>query len=771
MAEKMDDDRLLSILRAKEDDSGSYVWGALGQDREKAMRHYYRMPYGSEEEGWSQIVASDVQDSVEWALPDLLDQFLMTDKAVIFEPTRGSEVDGAKQATETVNYIFFKQNSGFLVLYTAIKDALTVRNCAVMWRKEKRQTVRSVPFKSASIEMLSMLMAEGGKDAEIESVDQQPMMGPDGQPMLDEFGAPMMVMSGRIKRTEERKIIKVEAFSPEDLLVERDWTSPLLAECPYVCRMMPVTLSDLHEMGYKDCVAEDLDDTDANARSTDANFRLSKVNNSEGSTTEGGASDTTDDDSMTRGWLRMEWVLVDADGDGIAERRQILRLEDKILSNEVVSHVPVATCSPILNTHRWDGMSLDDVVADIQELHTELLRGMLNNLSLANNPRKKVLVDGEGNPRANIEDLLDSRPGGVLRQFTPDAIGDDVTPFVAGATMPVMEYVQGMRENRTGLSRASMGLDPDSLNNTASGRRQDRNYSQKRMKLIARIFAEILLKPIFQGILKVATEGDMEKIAFSLRGQFVEYDPNEWLDQYDMTTTVGLGTGDQEAQARSLTTVMQSQMALIPFGITKPEHLYHTQTKIIENAGFKDVENFTSKPAPIDPNAPKQPPPEVQLKQMEIQGKMQLEQQKAQVDDMRHQREMERDIQVENAKQEAQARDSAHSRELDAIAKAEEAKRSEDMRRMELDFEWHREQLKAQTQIFIALATKQEAQEGPQEGAGDVDDSQEVRGTLQASVEALQAMLANINQPKMIIRDEMGRPVGIGPMQQPGAAA
>jgi len=133
--DKLDDLELLNLLQTKEDAAAAYVHGQLGQDREQAMREYFRMPYGNESEGMSQIVSSAVADTVEWVLPALLKIFTSTDKAVSFEPTRASEEEGAEQATDACNYVFYKQNNGFLILYTAIKDMLTVRNCAVMWRK------------------------------------------------------------------------------------------------------------------------------------------------------------------------------------------------------------------------------------------------------------------------------------------------------------------------------------------------------------------------------------------------------------------------------------------------------------------------------------------------------------------------------------------------------------------------------------------------------------------------------------------------------------
>lgn len=662
---KMDDDELLELLRRKEDAASAYVWGQLGNERETAMREFHRQPYGTDQEGWSQIVASDVRDTVEWILPSLLKTFTATDKAVEFEPTEARDVKGAEQATDACNYVFFKQNNGFMVLYNAIKDALIVRNCAVTWYKQEKETVASVPFKGASAEMLAMLTAEQG--GEIVEATPAPATEANGQPVIDMMtGQPVVTYSGRIKRTEKRQIIRVEAFSPEDLLIDREWTSPLLADCPYVARHMPVTVSDLRQMGY----SVEPEDVRASAeRNATTSLRSVGLDNAAGLMNTG---DGDGDDAMAEGWLRIEYVLADVDGDGIAERRCIHRLYDKILSNEECADVPFATFSPRMNTHRWDGESMHDAVGDLQRLHSEILNQTLDNLKLTNNPRTKLLTDANGSPKANIDDLLDSRIGGIIRVQSMDAVQEQAVPFSAGASFPMLEYVQALRENRTGVSRTSQGMNPDSLNNTATGRQIDMTASQQPVELIARIIAECLLKPIMQGILKLLTEGGMDKLAFRLRGEFVQLDPSEWRDSYDMSINVGLGSGDAMAKAAQLQNVFQLQQAGVPLGMATPKHLYHTAAKIVENAGFKDVQNFLQDPSTV-PQQPPQPPLEVQIEQMrqqadaqKFQAQAQADQQRLALEDQQHQREMQRDMQAERDKQEMQARDTQHTAQLEA---------------------------------------------------------------------------------------------------------
>lgn len=734
---KMDETELLELLRAKEQAASHYIHGQLGNERESALREYYRQPYGNEEDGWSQIVASDVSDSVEWILPALLKTFTATDKAVSFEPNTEADVAGADQATDACNYVFYKQNNGFLVLYTALKDMLTVKNCAVMWRKEETETVSSVPFKGATDEVLALMLQES-EDSEIESATPGPLIGQDGQPQLDDTGIPVTAYSGRMKKTEKRSIVKVEAFSPEDLLVDREWTSPLLADCPYVARLIRVTLSDLKLMGY-DCDASDLMASDHG----DMTNRLTRVNQLESAETVDFGESKGDDDSMATGWLRMEWVLADFDGDGIAERICVHRLEEKILKREVVSHVPIATSSPILNPHRWDGMSIADAVSDLQKLHTELLRQTLNNLYLTNNPRTKVLTDANWSPLARIDDLLDSRPGGVIRQRDVNAVIEHVTPFAAGASMPMLEYVQSMRENRTGVSRTSQGLNPDSMNNTATGRAMDMSAAMQRVELIARIIAETLVKPIFQGILKVLTDGDMKKMSFRLRDEFVEYDPNEWRDQYDMTINVGLGTGDVQQKAAQLMMIAQLQKEGMAIGLTTPEHMYHTGAKIIENAGFKDVQNFLQDPSKSPPQQPQKPLP-LQIEEMKIQADMQKHQAETQSDIQKFQAETQMTREIEQIKADAKLREIQGNLELQAANDARDSEREQQKALMDMqleqqriEFERWKAELQAQTQIYIeqlklgaAQATQLQGNDANQALAQSIDGFNQTVGAI-----------------------------------------
>lgn len=615
---KMDDETLLNLLQGEEAQAGDYVWGELAEAREQAMREYLRLPYGDEEEGRSSFVTSDVLDTIEWVRPALLKIFVGGDEAVSFEPTGPEDVESAEQATQAVNYVFFKQNNGFLISYTAITDALQLKNCAIMWRWKETEKAETQRYKGLTDEALTLLMQQlaEGKPEIVEASTEV---------VVNEMGLPVNVHDVKIKTTRKTGKVHIEAFPPEELLVARNWNSPILEDCPYVCRMMRVTLSELREMGF-DVEVDDLTDADRIEVSADRTLREAESQDWTGRNTE----TPSEDESRTEGWLRIEYVLADRDGDGISERLMVTRLAHKILKVEECSHVPIATASPILRSHRWDGHSLAELVSDLQRLHTVITRQMLDSLYLATNPRKKVLVDSTGAPQANIDDLLDVRVGGIVRQNSVDAVIEEQSQWVGAQAFPMLEYVDRVRMNRSGVNYLSSGLDANSINKTATGSQIQDGRMQERTELVARVLAETLYKPMFSGVLKVLTEHCMEKISFRLRRKFVQYDPQEWRDQYDMSINVGLGTGNKQQQAMSLAQIEAAQMAAVQSGgmglMITPKHIYNLQAEKVKLAGFQNVGDFWQDPGDQMPQQNTKPDPETVKAQAQAQQK-QLERQ------------------------------------------------------------------------------------------------------------------------------------------------
>jgi hypothetical protein len=318
-----------------------------------------------------------------------------------------------------------------------------------------------------------------------------------------------------------------------------------------------------------------------------------------------------------------------------------------------------------------------------------------------------------------------------------------------------------------------MGMNPDSLNNTATGRQIDMSASMQRIELIARIIAETLVKPIFQGILKVLTDGGMQKLAFRLRDKFVEYDPNEWRDQYDMTINVGLGTGDTQAKAQQLMAVYQMQQAGMGMGLATPQHIYHTMSKIIENSGFKDVQNFVQDPKNTPPQ-PQQPPLEIQIAQMKAQADGQKFQAEQQADIQKFQAETQMTREVEQIKADAKLQEIRANLELQAANDQRDADREQNkamvdaqLETQRLEFEKWKAELDARVKLRVAAIGKEQSGD---EIMAEVDDATALgkpnpieqlalmhSQTLQTMSQLAEAM----SRPKQIVRDASGRAQGV----------
>lgn len=721
---KMTDDDLLAFLRREQDDARQYMSGEVQNERHDALKAYLREPYGTEEDGRSQVIASDVFDAVESLLPELVEVFVAGDEVVRFDPVGPEDVEGAEQATNAVNYVLNKQNNGFLLLYTAAKDALMLRTGAVKWYwEDKRQATFQTLRIADEIQLAAWLAANPGAEVI-------------GQSETEVDGA--TVIEIRVKKVERKKQCRVVNVHPDSFFVSAKHTSILLDEAPYVAHIERRTLSDIRDMGF-DVDEDDLRGAQGGREADDLRqYRSGDFLRQ---------LDNEADASQTSGWLAEEYVLVDYDGDGIAERRRILRLGDKILENEETSHVQMAGWSPYLLTHKFDGLSVADLVGEFQRMRTELWRLQMDAAFASVNQETVVQTDAQGAPMANIDDLLNRRPGGILRERVAGAIRPYVENFRGMEVQPLLEALEVAKENRTGFTRYSQGLDANSLNKTATGVSLIMNASQRRMKLMARIMAEALVAPLMRGIFKTLTDYCIEKLSFRLNGKFVAYDPQEWRDGYDMSINVGLGAGDKLTQMQSLGGIEAAQMAAVQGGamglLVTPKNLYNLQKRKVELAGYKDASEFWTDPGDQMPQPQPQQDP-----------KAQIEAAKLQQADQHFAAEQQADV----GKFQAQQQFDARLKEMELQFQAAEAER----------------QREHEMQMEAMRLNAQHAAKRLETGKTSVtrnDDGEEVEvDPTQATLDAVAQSLAMLSQalmaPKRVVRDETGRAVGVEPVPQ-----
>lgn len=707
---KMSDDDLLAFLEAEQAEAFQYNDGEPASARQQAMRDYLRFPYGTEQDGRSQVIASDVFDAVEGMLPELVEVFVSSDKAVVFDPVSAEDEEGAKQATNACNHVFYKQNNGFLILYTSAKDALLMRTGGVKWFWDVRRTPKFETFSGDEIQIAAHLTANPKAQVvsqeELEPEDEQIQQYQQYQQQALSAGVPLEMIPAmprrftvRLKTIEQKGQVRIVPIPAYELEISARHNSILLDDCPYVCHKSEKTLSDIEQMGF-DVTEDDLKAAKGESKSQDQEFYDTiRGTDSRDRAFEEGAN--------TRGWLREEYVLCDFDGDGVAERRKIIRLGKKILDNVEFSHVPMACWTPYLLTHKFDGLSVWDLVQDMQRLNTDILRNQADNLALANNQETVVLTDAQGNPKANIDDLLNRRVGGVMREQVQGAIRPYVERWQGIEAMPFIERLRQDKESRTGYAPYLQQEDAQTLSKTATEISKGSNARQKRMKLMARMMAEAMVKPMFRGIFKTLTDYCMEKLSFRLNGKFESYDPQEWRDGYDMSINVGIGTGDTQQQMQFLMGLWQAQGAIAgsPVGslLVDAEKVYNLQARMIELAGFKNPGEFINQP-PKNPDGSvvqPQPGPNPELQKEELKGQitLQVESQRNQMTLQGKQAELE--VQAQNDARDAEREERRFLMEQELERQRIQADERKHTR--ELQFKWDLAQLEA------SIALKQTA--------------------------------------------------------------
>ncbi|MBX6322602.1 MAG: hypothetical protein IRY94_12295 [Rhodospirillaceae bacterium] len=607
----MDETALKALLAAEIDDALAHVAAGVGPQRRKALDYYLGEPFGNEVEGRSRVVSTDVADTIEWILPALLRIFTATDEVVRFEPTGPEDEEAARQATDYVNWIFTRDNPGFLILYILFKDALLQKNgIAKVWWEERAEATRET-YLGKSLEEMQLVLA----DPDVEPIEHSAreglglVRGPDGLPVE----GPTLLHDFTVKRTRRRGGVRIAAVPPQEFLISRRARS--IEEAAFVAHRVRRTVSELVAQGHDRALVERLAATGEEAADEESAAHAAHDGNDL-------LADPGLNPAMRELWVTECYIRVDWDGDGIAERRRVTVAGPgcEILDNEPVDGVPFVSLTPIIMPHRFYGLSIADLVMDLQLIKSTILRQILDNLYLSNNGRHVV------SDQVNLDDMLTARPGGIIRLKNGALPGQGHvlpldTPLVAAQAFPMLDYIDGVRENRTGVTRYNQGLDADALNKTASGISQIMSAAQQRLELIARVFAETGIKDLFRKVLELVCKHQTAPRILRLRNRWVAMDPRAWDAGMDMSITVGLGTGNRDQTLAHLQTLLAIQQKAIELqgGADGPivtlANVYNTLAKLVENAGLKSPEAFFTDPAqaPAPAAAAAPPPPDPAL--------------------------------------------------------------------------------------------------------------------------------------------------------------
>jgi len=610
--EPMSEEDLQNIIIAEIDDAQNYIDDDISPQRALAGQYYKGEPFGNEEEGRSQAMSMDVRDTVQAMMPSIMKVFFAASNVVEFAPNGPEDVATAQQATDYVNYCLTRDNNLFSECYSTFKDALIRKNgiMKVWWDTEKDVTTHY--FTGLDEATFSVLQADADievKDVEItygETMVETPM-GMMGQTQPATYDCTVV-------RTTEKGRLRVQSVPPEEFLIDRRARSIETAE--FVAHRRYVTVSDLVKMGYdfdevQDLGFETLDDFEGNQETFDRNPQAFVQIT--------GRTDTT-----SRKVLYIEgYVYVDMDGDGIAElcRVCVAGTANKVLHWEPCDFIPFVDFCPDPEPHTFFGMSIADVTMDIQLIKSNILRNTLDSLAQSIHPRTGV-VEGQ----VNIEDVMNTEVGGIIRMRAPGMVQPFTMPFVGQQAFPMLQYMDELRENRTGISKAASGLDANALqSSTRAAVAATITAAAQHIELICRIFAETGMKSLFHKSMQLIAKNQDAPRMVRLRNTFVPIDPRVWDTNMDVVVNVAIGTGSNEEKMAFLGQVAAKQEMLMQMGapLADMQGYYNTLSQMMALAGFKDPTVFFKDPAmmpPPPPPAPPQPTPEEMLSQVQMEA-------------------------------------------------------------------------------------------------------------------------------------------------------
>lgn len=578
----LDDVEFQSRVHKAFEEAENYCDAVLAPERIEAAQYYKGDPFGDEEDGRSQIVLTEVRDTILSILPSLLRIFTSGDKVVEFMPRRPDAVGTAVQATEGVSFVFSDMNPGFQILHSWFKDALLKKLGIVTWWAESENRVVEREF-SGLLQEEILLFQQNNPNAKFLSIDPEAPMGEGVPPTY----------TVKIQLIDRDRRYRVRCIPPEQFVFDRRARdTDKFFDCLGWRDM--VTVSELVQMGFDE---DEVREHGAPGQDENWYWNFEEVERNPGFAWPNYPTDP----SMMRVKYMQIYMRIDKDGDGVAELRRIHAIGSGcyILKDEVVDEAPFAVLTPDPEPHAMVGQSLFDATKDIQRIKSHVMRATMDSLAQSIFPRTAVVES-----MVNIDDVMNKEVGAIIRMRQIGAVQDLSTPFVGQAAMPVLDYLDGIKAQRTGVTPASAGLDPDILQSTTQQAvNATISSAQERIEVIARIFAETGVKQLFRGLLRLICRHQDKPLFIKLRGQWMPVDPTTWDADMDCAVTVGLGRGDDMQQMAFLSQIAQKQEQVLQvMGLDNPlvklQQYSQTLGQLTRKAGFKNSSAFFAEITP-----------------------------------------------------------------------------------------------------------------------------------------------------------------------------
>jgi len=592
----MQDTELLAILDAHRRQSIGGDSTDISQERAAAMDHYHGRPYGDEQKGRSQVVSKDLSDTIGWIMPAVMKTFLQGGTLAEFAPAGPEDEEAALQQSEYVNHVIMKDNPGFILMHDLVKDTLLLKNGYIKHWWDESEIIREVEYSNLSEMELAQLMQELEQEGEVEVLEQEAeslgltnSVDAEGN-LVEEFQYEV-----KLRLTKKTNRVRIEATPAEEIRIStraRYGTQ----DSTYIEHVTVKTRTDLIEMGMDEDFVNSLPAYNSSTGDKQEHARDSVSDESANSGDAIGFDRSMDEIEYGEAYVR-----VDYDGDGKAELRRIITCGNKIPPgdewNEVVDCVAITSMVSKRVPHRHIGESLDDDLADLQKIKTVLTRQLLDNVYLTNNQQTVI------NELAHIPDFLQSLPGGIKRVKTDGPVTGMVEPLVTTPIMnqvlPAIDYIDTVKDSRTGVNKLTTDVDPDVLKDTTKGAFMEGiNRASQKVEMLIRMMAETGVKELVLRVHELLLKHQDKSRIVKLRGKYVEINPTEWRERTDLTVKVGLGTGTEEERRQKLALVSSLQDKMIQAGLVGPQQAYKLFNDMLETMGLEASDKYA-----IDPDS------------------------------------------------------------------------------------------------------------------------------------------------------------------------
>ncbi len=591
-----------SIVQAAIGDAVDFVESEISQPRIKAQRYYDGRVDIGHEDGRSKVVSTKVRDTVRAVKPSLMRVFLSTAKPVEFTPKGPEDVASAEQATSFMHYEFSRLN-GYRVLNDVFHDALVKKQgiAKAYWMTYPSAEVHT--FSDLSDDEYTYLLDDDDVTVIEHSVEYSMSVDVNGM----EIEAP--IHSVKLSRQQEKGELCIESVPPEEFFINRD--ARTLEDAYIVAHRTEMRAGDLIAMGFDPEDVMKMGSLDSGSEMTEAEVFERR----------GYSSDQSDEDAndptMRNVTVTESYMRIDVDGTGVPILHKILcgGTAYEMLDYEPCDEIPFAKFEIDPEPHAFYGRSLAEIVIDDQDAATSILRGILDNVSMTNNPRLAI-VEGQ----VDIDDVMNNEIGAIVRMRQPGAVQDLTVPFVAGQTLGALSYLDGMVEQRTGVTRASMGLDPDAMQSTTKAAvTATVQAAAGQVEVMVRNLADGV-KDLFGIMLRLYSKNVDEEQIMRLNGSFIPVDPRVWNATMDVSINVGLGTGREEEKMMGLNQALQMQTMVYQTygpqnGLVSMTNIRNTLADLLAASGVRNADRYFS---PITP--------EIEAQMLQAQQQAQAEQ-------------------------------------------------------------------------------------------------------------------------------------------------